>query len=1055
MKKKIAKTRSLFQRLLFFIFIFSTPTFAQDYLNLRSFDDLNSFPKTNIYDITQDDYGYVWLATRDGLIKFDGSKFETVHIPINDGRTLPTEAFYNVFKDSHGNIWGGTYSGGLYRIDVPKNIAYHYPASKNEKNTIPDNRIKKVFEDGEGQIWVGCHKEGFCLYRPETEDFVCYKPSVILQLQSEERFLDDVLSFHYQNDLLWIGTLKGLLCFDPKTEKLDYFDFVKNLKNPDAIQSAINGVKDMVELNEYEILFHAYTKDEVVFVHTILNKETRVISLNTNSKKPTPASSIFKSDNSLYYIAHDKIGQVNTSNWTVNWLYNTSAFSNKKFFINQFFKGNDGQLWARSKRNLYLLNSPLFKQKSFGLSRQSESVFILNEQEILYLDALEKNIGYINLATNEQEVFPYELSGLAKNNKIVKKLFRGKDGEIYGHSDGNIYRLNEANHKFENVWGYPTYFNPTSSESIMSGFLDKQSNYWLGTKNNGILKVDLKNKTTINFKNEPEKGIRPIVYNGYPKAFFQDNEHNVWYGTDVGFGYFSFEKKQFVNFPFSTYTTDDPAFSMKTISNIKKDHQNRIWLAEQYHGLAYFDANEEKPNLKIISKEDGLWDDHIQQIAIDKSGDIWVSHWKGISRIRAGDLTIENFGVESGITSNAHLVSLSDGSLGVLNLGHLQRIFPKKIKETKVQPTIVINDFKVFDQSLDFGKNWNEIDSAQLSYKQNFFTIYFDAINFKNKDMQEIQYQLEGIHDEWVNTNGRDYVSFSNVEGGNFKFKLRAKLKGQEWTIPKTIHLHISSPYWNTWWFYTLLALLIGGIIFGAHTYRIKKIKEKEILKSQFKTQLAEVEMTALRAQMNPHFLFNCLNSIKLFIVKKDTQSAADYLTKFSKLIRLILQNSKNKMIRLSDELETLQLYIELEKMRFDHQFEYKISVADDLDVLNFKIPPLLIQPYVENAIWHGLTHHDKPNILNIKLTKKASHLQCVVEDNGIGRVAAGKRKTNRNTYKRSMGTSITQNRIDLTRELYNIKTNVEFIDLYNENGEAVGTRVLLSIPMQIISIDN
>ncbi|MFT5800580.1 MAG: hypothetical protein ACI956_000384, partial [Nonlabens sp.] len=697
---------------------------------------------------------------------------------------------------------------------------------------------------------------------------------------------------------------------------------------------------------------------------------------------------------------------------------------------------------------LYLLNTPSFEKTSIGLSGDSESIFELNENELLFLEAEEKNIGIYNREKKTRDIFKYDLSGLAKNNSRIKKLFSGTDGAIYGHSDGNIYRLNNDYKNFKMVWEYPDYFNRNSSESIMSGFLDRQGNYWLGTKNSGILKVDLKQKTTLTFKNEPEKGIEPIVYNGYPKGFFQDDNNNVWYGTDVGFGYFSFEQNKFINFPFSAYSTDDSAFPMKAISTIKKDQYNRMWLAEQHHGLAYFNADEKNPKLKILSQADGLWDDHIQHMAIDKNGDIWVSHWKGISRIRAKNLAVENFGFESGFTFNANFIPFSDGSLGILQLGHLQKVWPDKIKKIETSPTVAIKNFKVFDHSLEMEKNWNEIDLVELSYQQNFFSIYFDAINFSNNDMQEIQYQLEGLQDEWINTSGRDYVSFANMEGGDYQFKLRAKSKGQQWTSPKILHLHISTPYWKSDWFYALLTLLIGGLIFAAHTYRIKKIEEKEMLKSQFKTELAEVEMTALRAQMNPHFLFNCLNSIKLFIVEKDTHSAADYLTKFSKLIRLILQNSKNKMIRLSDELEALELYIELEKMRFDDQFEYEINIADGLDIDLLKIPPLLIQPYVENAIWHGLVDQNRKNILRISLNKHQGSLRCIVEDNGIGRAAAEKRKSNRNTYKRSMGTSITKSRIELTRELYQIETSIDFIDLFDKDGEASGTRVVLSIPL-------
>ncbi|MEL6923778.1 MAG: histidine kinase, partial [Bacteroidota bacterium] len=210
-----------------------------------------------------------------------------------------------------------------------------------------------------------------------------------------------------------------------------------------------------------------------------------------------------------------------------------------------------------------------------------------------------------------------------------------------------------------------------------------------------------------------------------------------------------------------------------------------------------------------------------------------------------------------------------------------------------------------------------------------------------------------------------------------------------------------------------------------------KKIEDQQViieesLKTEFNRKLAEIEMTALRAQMNPHFLFNCLNSIKLYMVQNDASTAASYLTKFSRLIRLILNNSKSTMVRLDKELEALRLYIEMEQFRFNKKFDFNITLDEDINAEFVDIPPLILQPYVENAIWHGIMHKENgQGHLQIDITRlhaddtEQDMLRFVIEDNGIGREKAQALKSRSATRHKSFGMQITRNRIALANELY------------------------------------
>lgn len=225
--------------------------------------------------------------------------------------------------------------------------------------------------------------------------------------------------------------------------------------------------------------------------------------------------------------------------------------------------------------------------------------------------------------------------------------------------------------------------------------------------------------------------------------------------------------------------------------------------------------------------------------------------------------------------------------------------------------------------------------------------------------------------------------------------------------------------------------------------------RNAETMLTETKQKMAEAEMQALRAQMNPHFIFNCLNSINRYIVKSDQATASLYLTRFAKLIRLILDNSHSKNVVLSNELESLRLYIEMESLRFDNKFTYEIKVDKQVSADTIEVPPLIIQPYIENAIWHGLLHKPAAGNLNIYISQPLPNmLQCIIEDNGIGRGKAAELKSKSATKKKSLGMELTENRLLLLNQYASVHSSVQIEDLKNGNGEATGTRVILQIPV-------
>jgi LytS/YehU family sensor histidine kinase len=259
----------------------------------------------------------------------------------------------------------------------------------------------------------------------------------------------------------------------------------------------------------------------------------------------------------------------------------------------------------------------------------------------------------------------------------------------------------------------------------------------------------------------------------------------------------------------------------------------------------------------------------------------------------------------------------------------------------------------------------------------------------------------------------------------------------------------ILTPIWKRPWFWLLLTGLSVFVLSAAVLFRIRQIKKNERKETEAQVALARNELKALRAQMNPHFVFNSLNSIQHFILTNKSADAGKYLNKFARLMRVILNNSEKSLITIREELEYLQLYLDLEEMRFEGKFKSHIDIAGDIDVDYFEIPAMLLQPYVENAILHGLTPKEGEGRLEIKMRLNKNTLICSVIDNGIGREKAREmRQLSKRKDHTSLGMKITHDRLELINRLNGSHLSLTITDLYKEDGSPAGTRVDIFIPV-------
>jgi streptogramin lyase len=383
-------------------------------------------------------------------------------------------------------------------------------------------------------------------------------------------------------------------------------------------------------------------------------------------------------------------------------------------------------------------------------------------------------------------------------------------------------------------------------------------------------------------------------------------------------------------------------------------------------------------------------------------------------------------------------------------------VSPDKLRNVYPHASVYIQNLEVAQKPYASRLGVNGISSLSLKHFQNAIVIQTGILDFYSKGKGRIRYKLDGVNNDWQYAPAYYTIRYDGLAPGNYKLLIQASNAVGDFNGPiNSLQIGIAPPLWGTWWFQIIAAVVIVAVVYGVMRWRLHHLYQHRLQQSVKEKQLAELqrqktdlEMQAMRAQMNPHFIFNSLNSINRFILQNNREQASDYLIKFSRLVRLILQHSQESLISLENELEALRLYLELEALRFNYHFSYKISLPEDVDAALIKVPPLIVQPYVENAIWHGLMHKEEQGQLDIDLSHEAGFLYFKITDNGIGRQQAALLRTKSATRHESVGHKITTHRIALMQQAAAKEPFVFINDLMDANGCAAGTEVLIKMPL-------
>jgi two-component sensor histidine kinase len=435
----------------------------------------------------------------------------------------------------------------------------------------------------------------------------------------------------------------------------------------------------------------------------------------------------------------------------------------------------------------------------------------------------------------------------------------------------------------------------------------------------------------------------------------------------------------------------------------------------------------------------------------DNQGFFWVSTNSGLYRINPNNFNARHYNLGNGLSfleyNTACTLKPDHNTLLFGGVGGITRFNPEFLKENTFSPNPLITAINVNDSPWQFKLHSSNSDQLQLNHKDNFITIFFAVTNFSNHNNNQFSYRLKGLTDSWTNCGNRNFANYTSLPPGNYTFQLKSANSDGKWCEGiTTLGFRIFPPWWQRWWFIAIAVLIFAGLLTYFIRRRINSIKSEANLKQK----ISETEMMALRAQMNPHFIFNSLNSIREMILNNENKEASHFLSKFAHLIRITLDQSAQPFISLRNTIDYLHRYVEMEQVR-NADFTCRILADDELDLDETELPPMLIQPFVENAIWHGVTSNEKNINITIDFKKENHQLACIIADNGIGINEALKIKRNGHNLHKSVGIENIHNRIRLLNEKYNLKSSITVRDRKDVPGEeGRGTIVTLRIPLEI-----
>ena len=1014
--------------------------------------------------IMQDHKGYIWVGTFYGLNRYDGYTVDRFLYNAADTNSITDNFVSTLAEDKNGKLWIGTAKGGgLANYNpVTKKFKrfYHNPGNKN---SLPDNQVNEIFVDSKNRLWIGFFGEGWCVYDQQEGVFTHYRSGNVRKNGYSVNTHNIIEAFaEDKTGNMWIASNAGLYYQDTKTGTItEYRDSVRgNSALADNLFTSMYAEGDSVlwlgtwaaGLKKFNIPTHTYSQ----YLFDKVNPAFGVTNIVLKIARKSPEE--------LWVGSADKgIGIFNTRYNSFRFFPNDPSNPNSPLpsSCNCVFTDMQNSLWAghdmgvtrwagqSSNFQFYPITNFVHKYHTIGIN-----CFYKDAAAGLLYTGGEggKGLYIINEKTGRQEIisFPDE-NNFSGNNYTITSIAAVDVDRLLLLAGNGLYFFYRSTKKIQKIT-----ITDQEGKQVIPGFgLFKTAGkkWWYSTWSRGCYVIDSSLQKAFHYYAGNVPGLK-----NFGSIVLAENDSLIWINNNItGLNIFN-----------SVTKTVQPVilvnanFFISSAVNMIPAKSNQYWLTSYAQGLYQLTKNPDNTfSYRHFGEIDGIPSAFMKGIIKDRDNNYWVTTRKGPVMYSPQKKHFKLFGESEGYKAAQwvfeDVYTANDGMIYFTAVGGYVRAVADSLNFNTNSSPLVIKSFQVL------GKEWNDtadlasVKQITLPYNHNFFNIEFALLNYVGAQNNKYACMLKGADKEFINLGNRRFISYADLEPGTYTLFIKAANNDVVWNDKMiALNIVIEPPFWRTWIFYVLTAILIGSIVFTGYRYHINNIRKAEKLKTDFTKKVAEIEMKALRAQMNPHFIFNCLNSINRYIIKSDHITASGYLTRFSKLIRLILDNSIADTTTLENEVQLVHLYLEMEELRYDGRFTYRIEIEPALLSETIMIPSMLIQPYAENAIWHGLLHKAGTGHLaiNFKL-HEINILKIDIEDNGVGRARSAELKSKNALKNKSYGMQITGDRINIVNRLYNMKASAIVQDMVNTDGTPAGTKVSLLIPFERVETKN
>ncbi len=994
------------------------------------YNDLGKSFQVVINPMVEDSLGFIWIGSKKGLCRYSGSTIKCFSHIENDPLSIRSNNIENLFLDSDHNIWVALLGKGIDVFNIRGEKIKEFKYENGLQNGLKGDRVWGIFEDGDGYIWLSYFSGGISRYDRKENKFEHFSIDDEKFLETERpKTVVKIIPHSSELNTYWLSTTRGLVKFNTRTQEYEHFMFTSKIPrglsestfNDDVLHSVWN--RDMI-LDSDGILWLSNFGGVVRFDPSDYSYE--VIYYKDGEFARNGVGLFEMNDSTILISVNSGLIYLDKRTLSIKTLSKEKGFGPSYDLNTRIYKSNNGCLYfisAASKgTGIHKVCDRFRFVKNYDFDTFLES--IVSTENYVHYYQKDGNIASKNLTTGEEKT-----TNLGSEKvRTFKYLYDLEGDTILIATINEVYKYHPS--------GYLkmiSSLNIDNTYRIESLLLDSEKDIWSGRQRDGIFVYDVSEEKVIHYNHRSSPSI---VYQDYIRTMTEDSEGDIWICTEQGWSIFNKKSNTTRNY-FSNEIASKFGIDMKVIVDIVEAPNGYFYIADNTYGIHVWDKEKELI-VKSLNRANGLKAETIYDLNLDENL-IWISEEGALSVIDTETDSVRSFGREFGILKTPYF-STSD-HLGFVYATHESGYY-KIDKEGLLSlrseiPQPIFTGFKVYESWAD-SLVYSE-QKIDLNSNENFFTFQYGSLNYNNPWEEKYQYQLEGVDKDWIDAKGQRYKGYTDIRPGNYKFKVRVRTNGS-WSNPIAKVLKINPAWYETWWFIFLLGASIIGIGIVILRNYIKN-KRKEI---EYEKRFAQLETMILKSQMNPHFIFNSLNSIRYLFMVDKKEKGLKYITKFAKLLRTTLHHGEKALINLVDEIELTELFIELEQLRFDDEFTFSSNYSENDDWKIVKIPPFVIQPIVENAFWHGLSQSDKlEKNIDIAIKKEKDSWWISIEDNGIGMTKSKPTVDVEVNKKKSYGLNIIRERFELINKTE--KMNYQLF-LENRDDNKSGTKVSIKI---------